>query len=317
MKKIIFIISVIGLVSIAGFLITHNNLFKTSGKNNTEVNNSDSSKLDSNISPSPSGTEKPAVTPEATQAATPTAAPVLTQVPTVTPELTPKPTEAPMQSQTPSNNEKGTSKNKVIVIDPGHANHSNLEEEANAPGSTVMKIKDGGGTQGVVTKTPEYLVNMDISLKLRDLLQQKGYTVIMTKTDNSVSLGNIDRAKVGNDANASLVVRVHANGSDNQSTKGALMMVPSASSKCTKNIYSESYRCGKIVLDTLIQEVGMKSCGVQQYSDMTGFNWSKVPVIIIETGFMSNAGEDKLLSSSDYQSKIAKGLADGVALAVK
>jgi N-acetylmuramoyl-L-alanine amidase len=139
----------------------------------------------------------------------------------------------------------------------------------------------------------------------------------MTKTDNSVSLGNIDRAKVGNDANADLVIRIHADGSDNTASKGALMMVPSASSVYTKGIYGESYRCGKIIFDTLIKEVGMSGRGVQQYSDMTGFNWSKVPVMIIETGFLTNPDEDRLLSSNAYEDKIANGLADGIALAVK
>jgi N-acetylmuramoyl-L-alanine amidase len=308
MKKVIIIVSITALISLGGFLTGRLMADKKStvskaisGKTVSEgkTNTASSSNVDSNVSPSPAGTEKPTASPEQTPAATPV--PVATSTP----------------GQTPVNSVKSTSKNKVIVIDPGHANRSNLETEQNAPGSSVMKIKDGGGTQGIVTKTPEYVVNMNISLKLRDLLQKKGYTVIMTKTDNSVSLGNIDRAKVGNDANADLVIRVHADGSDNRESKGALMMVPSASTVYTKGIYDESCRCGKIILDTLIKEVRMPSRGVKQYSDMTGFNWSKVPVIIIETGFLTNPDEDRLLSSNDYENKIANGLVDGIALAVK
>ena len=45
--------------------------------------------------------------------------------------------------------------------------------------------------------------------------------------------------------------------------------------------------------------------------DMTGFNWSTVPVILIEMGFMSNAEEDKLLATDDYRNKLAKGLYNG------
>ena len=85
---------------------------------------------------------------------------------------------APSRSSTPTPIVKPIG--KVIVIDPGHSNRSNLELEANAPGSSVMKIKDGGGATGIDTKTPEYLINMNVSLQLRDLLQKKGYTIVMT-----------------------------------------------------------------------------------------------------------------------------------------
>ena len=54
---------------------------------------------------------------------------------------------------------------KVVVIDPGHANRSNLEKEPIAPNSSEMKIKDGGGAEGVVSRIPEYLVNMKVSEK--------------------------------------------------------------------------------------------------------------------------------------------------------
>ncbi|MFL0270267.1 N-acetylmuramoyl-L-alanine amidase family protein [Candidatus Clostridium radicumherbarum] len=208
-------------------------------------------------------------------------------------------------------------KSKVIVIDPGHANRSNLEKEPLAPGSTTMKIKDGGGAQGVATGTPEYRVNMNVSLKLKALLQNYGYTVVMTKTQDSQSLGNVERANVGNNANADLVIRIHADSSTSTSAKGASMLVPSPINDNTKAIYSASKSYGKTVLNTLVQEVGMQNRGVTEHSDMTGFNWSKVPVILVEMGFLSNPNEDKLLSSDTYENKIAKALADGIITALE
>lgn len=205
---------------------------------------------------------------------------------------------------------------KVIVIDPGHANRANLELEANAPNSSVMKIKDGGGAAGIVTKTPEYLINMKVSLQLRDLLQEKGYTIIMTKTDNSVSLGNIQRAEIGNSEQAALVLRIHADSSENTTVSGASMLVPLPVDEGTKLIIDESNRCGRIILNSLTSEVGMKNRGLVPHSDMTGFNWSKVPVILIEMGFLSNPDEDRKLSDANYQAKLAGALADGVAEAM-
>lgn len=221
----------------------------------------------------------------------------------------------PSQSNTPIPVIKPTG--KVIVIDPGHANRANLELEANAPNSSVMKIKDGGGAAGIVTKTPEYLINMNVSLQLRDLLQNKGYTIVMTKTDNSVSLGNIQRAEIGNSENAALVLRIHADSSENATVSGASMLVPLPVNEGTKLIIDESNRCGRIILNSLTSEVGMKNRGLDPHSDMTGFNWSKVPVILIEMGFLSNPDEDRKLSDATYQAKLAKALADGIAEALQ
>ena len=221
----------------------------------------------------------------------------------------------PSQSNTPIPVIKPTG--KVIVIDPGHANRANLELEANAPNSSVMKIKDGGGAAGIVTKTPEYLINMNVSLQLRDLLQNKGYTIVMTKTDNSVSLGNIQRAEIGNSENATLVLRIHADSSENATVSGASMLVPLPVNEGTKLIIDESNRCGRIILNSLTSEVGMKNRGLDPHSDMTGFNWSKVPVILIEMGFLSHPDEDRKLSDATYQTKLAKALADGIAEALQ
>lgn len=213
------------------------------------------------------------------------------------------------------NNPTVRSKNKIIEIDPGHADKPNLTKEQLAPGSAEMKIMDGGGAQGIVTKTPEYVVNMKVALKLKLLLEAKGYIVKMTKTSNAVSLGNIARATIGNNDKANLVIRIHADSSDNGQVIGASMLVPMGINSDTKRISSESKRCGNIVLDTLVKEVGMKDRGVAAHSDMTGFNWSTVPVILVEMGFLSNVQEDENLSNNVYEDKLAKGLADGIDLA--
>ena len=180
-----------------------------------------------------------------------------------------------------------------------------------------MKIKDGGGAQGITTKAPEYLVNMKVAIKLQTLLLAKGFNVVLTKTDNSLSLGNIDRANIGNNVKANLVVRIHADSNKDSSLTGASMLVPAAINENTKAIYDESKRCAAIVLNALVSEALMKNRGVVERSDMTGFNWSKVPVILVEMRFLSNAREDNLLNSDDYENKIALGLLKGIVIAEK
>lgn len=226
--------------------------------------------------------------------------------------------EKPKVEQVATTDEKTPAKVsiKTIVIDPGHASHANLNKEANAPGSNVMKIKDGGGATGITTHTPEYAINMKVAMKLKNLLENQGYKVIMTKSENSVSLGNIERAEVGNSANAALVIRIHADSSTSSSVNGASLLVPAKINSNTNAISDISLKYGKIILNKLTSTVGMKNDGVVSRSDMTGFNWSKVPVVLVEMGFLSNSNEDKLLNSDSYQNKIASALANGIKVAM-
>lgn len=214
-------------------------------------------------------------------------------------------------------NESKSVDNKTIIIDPGHASKANLDKEPMAPDSNVLKIKDGGGAEGVNTKTPEYLICMKVALNLKNILEQKGFNVVMTKTDNALSLGNIERAEIGNKAKADLVIRIHADSMEDPSIRGASMLVPKAINDNTKSIYEESKRAGKIIIDTYAKELGVKNRGLQFREDMTGFNWSKVPVVLLEMGFLSNAEEDKLLSSEEYQKKSAEAVAKGIEEAFK
>nr|WP_208459566.1 N-acetylmuramoyl-L-alanine amidase [Clostridium botulinum] len=206
-------------------------------------------------------------------------------------------------------------KNKIIVIDPGHANRSNLELERVSPDSEEKKIKDGGGADGVNSKTPEYLIAMDVASKLKETLQKEGYTVIMTKNKHSESLGNIERAEVGNKNNANLVIRIHADSADLEDAKGASILVPSKKGYASEiNELSKKY--GGILLSEMVASANMNNRGVVEREDMTGFNWSKVPVVLVEMGFLSNAEEDKLLNTEEYRIKIVQGLTEGIKKAI-
>ncbi|MBL4931688.1 N-acetylmuramoyl-L-alanine amidase family protein [Clostridium paridis] len=206
---------------------------------------------------------------------------------------------------------KNLTNKKKVVIDPGHGAGGNKGTEKISPDSNVMKIKDPGGAQGINTKTPEYVVAMQIASKLKTKLENNGIEVIMTKTDNNQDPGNIDRAEVGNNNNADLVIRIHCDSAEDSSASGATMLVPAAVGYA-KNIKDMSKKDGGIILSELIKSAGMKNRGISERSDLTGFNWSKVPVVLVETGFMSNPNEDRWLSSNEYQDKIASGLSSGI-----
>lgn len=175
-----------------------------------------------------------------------------------------------------------------------------------------MKRKYGVGATGVVTGTLEREINLNVSLMLRDLLENDGYTVIMTRTDHETISSNIDRANLANDNNADLMLRIHSDSYKDSNIKGASMLVPGKVGYAV-DIVDISRTYGEIILNTLTEEVGMKNRGVITRTDQTGFNWSKVPIMTVELGFLSNPDEDRLLSSSDYQTKLAQALHKGIA----
>jgi N-acetylmuramoyl-L-alanine amidase len=200
----------------------------------------------------------------------------------------------------------------VVVIDPGHDARANLATEPIGPGSSVRKIKDGGGATGVVTGLREPVFSLKVALRLRTLLERAGVDVVMTRTRTAgVSMGNIARARIANRAHADLFLRIHADGSTDRSVSGTHTLVPALHRGWTDDIYTASKRAGRIVQRALLARLGSRDQGIQERSDITGFNWANVPAILVEVGFLSNPTEDRLLATTAYQRRAARGLCVG------
>jgi N-acetylmuramoyl-L-alanine amidase len=78
-------------------------------------------------------------------------------------------------------------------------------------------------------------------------------------------------------------------------------------------VYARSVRAARLVQREVVRATSARDLGLVRRSDLTGFNWADVPVILVETGFMSNPREERLLRSAGYQQRVALGLAAGVA----
>jgi N-acetylmuramoyl-L-alanine amidase len=199
----------------------------------------------------------------------------------------------------------------IIVIDPGHGPKVNNDLEPISPDSTIMKRKYGTGAVGNVTGTMEREINLNVSLMLKDLLEKDGFVIIMTRTNHDAILSNIERVNIANDINADLMIRVHSDSHNDTSIHGASMLIPGEVGYATP-IVETSQKYGEIILNTLVDEIGMANRGVITRTDQTGFNWAKIPIITVEMGFLSNPEEDKLLSTPDYQEKLAYALYKGI-----
>ena len=194
-----------------------------------------------------------------------------------------------------------------IGIDPGHQAKGNNQKETVAPNSKKTKPKVSSGTAGVKTRIPEYKTVLEISLKLRDALVDKGAEVYMTRETHDVNISNQERAKMMNALGVDLVLRIHCDGVDNRSKHGIALYCSKSNS-----IAAESYRACEAILPALCEVTGAKNNGIVSNDNYTGQNWSTVPCLMVECGFASNPEEDVLLNTEDYQLKLADGLTQGI-----
>lgn len=228
-------------------------------------------------------------------------------------EATPvQPAEQPLQ-----NNEQKVESNEkqgkfLVVIDPGHQQKANLNLEPIGPGATTQKYKVTDGTTGVVTKKREAVLVLEMASVLKEKLEAKGIQVLMTRTSQDVDISNKERATFANDYKADLFLRLHADGSENPNQSGFAVLTPAEGSPYTKEIYAESLQISQTIVNKMRENHQVKVNGIKFRDDLSGFNWAKVPGVLLELGFMSNPEEDKKLSDPQYVNSLLQSVTDSV-----
>ncbi|MBU5307287.1 N-acetylmuramoyl-L-alanine amidase [Clostridioides mangenotii] len=208
---------------------------------------------------------------------------------------------------------RGVSSNKeiLIYIDPGHQEKGDSNLEPIAPGSPNKKPKVSSGATGVATKKPEYVLNLEASTVLKNILESKGFKVKMTREAHDVNISNAERATLANKDKADMVIRIHADSLDNSGKTGTSILIPQENGKYTSSIYESSYKCAELIKSSM-EKSNIQVNGIFQRDDLTGFNWSQVPVVLVEMGFLSNYNEDQMMSNPKYQRKLMQSIADGI-----
>lgn len=187
---------------------------------------------------------------------------------------------------------------KTIVIDAGHG-------------------KPDEGAQSS-TGTTEAETNLKIALKLQNLLEQSGTTVILTRSDEN-AIYDIDaktlkqkkisdihnRVKIGNESSADLFVSIHLNKIPQQQYDG------------WQTFYKEGSEEGKklaiSIQNSLNDAIQKENNRVAKTIDNVFIiKHVEIPITIVECGFLSNPEEEKQLLEDEYQNRLAWGIYNGI-----
>nr|WSZ95778.1 N-acetylmuramoyl-L-alanine amidase [Streptomyces sp. NBC_00857] len=213
---------------------------------------------------------------------------------------------------------------KVVVIDPGH-NPRNRDHptEINKPVDIGTTSKECD-TTGTSTKSgyAEATFTLDVSHRLRTLLQKEGATVTFTHDDDRPFGPCVDeRARIGNKAKADAVVSVHADGSA-PGNRGFHVILPAlvkGGEADTAAIVGPSRTLGEEIVAEFARATGSKPAnylgegtGLDVRSDLGGLNLSTVPKVFLESGNMRDSKDAALLTDAKWRQKAAQGLSDGI-----
>lgn len=199
----------------------------------------------------------------------------------------------------------------IICIDPGHSAVMPSGNCPMGPGSSVGKPADAIGTHGSASGLMEYELTLNISNQLKTELENRGYEVIMTRTNSTQAYDLVYRAQVANEG-ADLMVRIHADGLSNTSVTGCSAIIITKNNPWNPQTYTESRSLADNLLNSYIAATGIKNRGVVEEDTMAGNNWSTVPCVLFELGFMTNSAEDLKMADPVFQQSMVKGLADGI-----
>ncbi len=202
---------------------------------------------------------------------------------------------------------------KLIVIDAGHQAKGDNATEPLGPGSSEPHARVTGGATGTRTGVLESELTLKIALQLEEELEERGYVVIQVREKQDVNISNMERSQVANWYKADAFIRIHANGSENQSARGAQTICPAEDNPFPiRDRYDECYLLSECVLDAYIAATGFQKEYVSERNDLAGINWCEVPVTLLEMGYMSNPEEDVIMQDTACQRKMVAGIANGI-----
>ncbi|WP_084724756.1 N-acetylmuramoyl-L-alanine amidase [Streptacidiphilus melanogenes] len=213
---------------------------------------------------------------------------------------------------------------KVIVIDPGH-NPNNVDHPSQINSLVfVGNSSKACDTTGASTNAgyPEAQFTLDVSRRVRALLQAEGATVVLTQNgDTPWGPCVTQRAEIGNRAHADAAISIHADGAG-ATDHGFHVIMPQtviAGGVNNSAIVAPSHTLGLDVRSAFAAATGEPfanyingGVGYDIRSDLGGLNLSTVPKVFIECANMRNSGDAERLTSAAWRQEAAQGIANGL-----
>lgn len=171
----------------------------------------------------------------------------------------------------------------LIVLDPGHGGFD--------PGAI--------GVRGLEEKR----VNLEMGIQLKRILEEDGYQVLLTRVNDSfISLS--ERAQLANFREADLFISLHANYNYNSRIEGTATYAHWSASE-------DNWALAWYVQHEMIKRTALRDNGLKA-ANFSVLRKTKMPALLVETAFLSNAKEERLLNSVAFQSKVAAGIRAGI-----
>ena len=175
---------------------------------------------------------------------------------------------------------------KIVVIDPGHGG------------------KDPGAVSPKRALKEKDLV-LDVSLRLTKLLEDAGFTTIMTRTDDTY-IGLYERTEMANGIGADIFVSVHFNAHPDSKIDGVQTLYNGEDTKRDNKSFA------KIVQEEMLKELGATNRNIVDRSKLVVIRETKMPAVLAELAFLTNAQEEEKAATEEYRQKCAQALFNGI-----
>jgi len=146
-------------------------------------------------------------------------------------------------------------------------------------------------------------------------LIKRGHKTVMIRKTNDVNISNKERVEKALENGSELIVNLHANAAGAKQPKdmqGIMTLCRSRNNPFNAALYPRERKLAETVQTSLCAATGAVDLGVIERDTMSSINWSSVPSVIIEVGYMTNAEEDLKLQQEEYRQKIITAIADGI-----
>lgn len=185
---------------------------------------------------------------------------------------------------------------KLIILDAGH----------------------GGTDSGAVgtlngSKVLEKDLTLAITYKVKNILESKGYTTLMTREGDTLP-SLVERPTMANEANAAIFVSIHINSCDSESPNGVEVYYSLENNGDTYGTTSEVF--AENLLERMQRYMKATNRGVKTANHAVTRRCN-MPASLVEIGFISNTRELELMCTDEYQDKAAEGIAEGIMITLE